>query len=108
MREGEYGFCGCTLIVCNPRSCFIAGAGMSLPSASALQRAEGRAAACAEIVTCTSRFSGGRIRAEPAGDPLAVAVVERRELAGDDPGSFVHLLGCRGGVLMNEQAPQLA
>jgi hypothetical protein len=40
MREGEYGFCCCTLIVCNPRSCFIAGAGMSLPSASALQRAD--------------------------------------------------------------------
>ena len=68
----------------------------------------GGAAACAEAVTCASHFSGGRIRGEPAGDPLAVAVVEGREFAGDDPGGFVHLLGCRGGVLVDEQAPQLA
>jgi len=40
MRQAEYGFCCCTLIVCYPRSCFIAGASVPLPSASALQRAE--------------------------------------------------------------------
>jgi hypothetical protein len=50
------------------------------------------------------RLPGVGVRAESAGDPLAVAVVEGRELAGDDAGCLVHLLGCRGGVFVNEQS----
>jgi hypothetical protein len=50
----------------------------------------------------------GDRRGKAATDPRAVRVVERNELVGDDARRLVNLLGRRRGVLVHQQAAQLA